>query len=159
MYPNRPIWVEVDLSAIRDNFFALRERVGRAVKIMAVVKSDAYGHGKLEVAQALNPYADWFGVSFVDEGVELRQAGFDQPILCLVTPLADELDAVVKYRLTPVLSDSALAGTLSERLKRMGWLDAYRRDFDVHVVLRSTSGVEGGEKACASFGSLRLRAE
>ncbi len=140
MYPNRPIWAEVDLRAIRDNFFALRERVGRAVKIMAVVKSDAYGHGKLEVAQALNPYADWFGVSFVDEGVELRQAGFDQPILSLVTPLPDELDAVIRYRLTPVLSDAALAGHLSERLKRMGWLGAYRRDFDVHVKVDTGMG-------------------
>jgi len=140
MYPNRPIWAEVDLSAIRDNLFAVRERVGRGVKIMAVVKSDAYGHGKLEVARALDPYADWFGVSFVDEGVELRQAGFDQPILCMVTPLPDELDAVIKYRLTPVLSDAGLAGHLGERLARMEWMSAYRRDFDVHVKVDTGMG-------------------
>lgn len=146
MYPNRPIWAEVDLSAIRDNLFAVRERVGRAVKIMAVVKSDAYGHGKLEVARTLDPYADWFGVSFVDEGVELRQAGFDQPILCMVTPLADELDAVIKYRLTPVLSDAELADRLGERLARMGWLDAYRQTrglsplFPVHVKVDTGMG-------------------
>jgi alanine racemase len=140
MYPNRPIWAEVDLSAIRDNLLAVKERVGRGVKIMAVVKSDAYGHGKLEVARALDPYADWFGVSFVDEGVELRQAGFDQPILCMVTPLPDELDAVIKYRLTPVLSDAGLAGHLGERLARMEWMSAYRRDFDVHVKVDTGMG-------------------
>ncbi|OGD78086.1 MAG: alanine racemase [Candidatus Coatesbacteria bacterium RBG_13_66_14] len=140
MYPNRPIWAEVDLSAIRDNLLAVKERVGRGVKVMAVVKSDAYGHGKLEVARALDPYADWFGVSFVDEGVELRQAGFDQPILCMVTPLPDELDAVIKYRLTPVLSDASLAGQLGERLARMEWMSAYRRDFDVHVKVDTGMG-------------------
>ena len=146
MYPNRPIWAEVDLSAIRDNLLAVKERVGRGVKVMAVVKSDAYGHGKLEVARALDPYADWFGVSFVDEGVELRQAGFDQPILCMVTPLSDELDAVVKYRLTPVLSDAELGERLGERLARMGWMDAYRETrglsplFPVHVKVDTGMG-------------------
>jgi len=146
MYPNRPIWAEVDLSAIRDNLLAVKERVGRGVRVMAVVKSDAYGHGKLEVARALDPYADWFGVSFVDEGVELRQAGFDQPILCMVTPLSDELDAVVKYRLTPVLSDAELGERLGERLARMGWMDAYRETrglsplFPVHVKVDTGMG-------------------
>ncbi|MCD4732787.1 alanine racemase [bacterium] len=138
MYPNRPIWAEVDLHAIRDNFFSLRERVGSGVKMMAVIKSDAYGHGKLQVAQTLHGYADWFGVSFVDEGVELRQAGYDEPILCLVSPLADELDAVIKYRLTPVLSELALAKALVERLHHHGYQE--KQGYPVHVKIDTGMG-------------------
>lgn len=135
MYPNRPVWAEVDLDAVLDNLRRIRHRVGSAVRVMAVVKSDAYGHGKLEVVEKLHRYCDWLGVSFIDEGVELRQAGYDLPILCLVSPLPDELDALIKYELTPVISDLSLGRALSERLEFQG-----RAPVKVHLKIDTGMG-------------------
>lgn len=64
-------WVEVDLSAIRHNTQAVRNRLAHGVRLMAVVKADAYGHGAVPVAKmALNSGADYLGVATVDEAIE-----------------------------------------------------------------------------------------
>lgn len=140
MYPNRPVWAEVDLQVILDNLRRVRERVGPTVKLMAVVKSDAYGHGKLEVVETIHRWCDWLGVSFIDEGVELRQAGYDLPILCLVSPLPDELDAVIKYGLTPTVSDLSIVRALSERLEHWGWDAANAPPREVHLKVDTGMG-------------------
>ncbi len=81
--PFRPAWVEVDLSAIEQNTRRLAEIVGApTVALMAMVKANAYGHGAVEVSRAaLRGDAAWLGVHSVGEGVELRRAGIDAPIL------------------------------------------------------------------------------
>lgn len=155
MYPNRPVWAEVDLQVILDNLRRVRRQVGPTVKIMAVVKSDAYGHGKLEVVEKLHRYCDWLGVSFIDEGVELRQAGYDLPILCLVPPLTDELDAVIKYNLTPVIANQELARALSERLGRTGSTGERR---EVHLKVDTGMGRLGVWHAEAADTAERIAA-
>ena len=70
---------------------------------MAVVKANAYGHGAVECAQALEPYADWFGVALIEEGIELREAGITRPILCLGGFWRGQAEAIVRHELTPVL--------------------------------------------------------
>jgi alanine racemase len=78
----RPTWAEIDLDALASNFRWVRERVGGGVKVMAVVKANAYGHGASRCAQRLVAEgADWFAVALPEEGVELRRAGIRQPIL------------------------------------------------------------------------------
>ncbi|MBY0358383.1 MAG: alanine racemase [Candidatus Obscuribacterales bacterium] len=80
----REAWVEVDLNAIEHNVAIVRSWLGDRVKLMAVVKSDAYGHGALGVADVLSACgADWLGVASVDEGCQLRAAGVRQNILLL----------------------------------------------------------------------------
>jgi alanine racemase len=80
----RPTWAEIDLDALASNFRWVRERVGSTVKVMAVVKANAYGHGAVQCAQRLSAEgADWFAVAMPEEGVELRRAGLAQPILSL----------------------------------------------------------------------------
>ncbi|HEY1403135.1 MAG TPA: alanine racemase, partial [Pyrinomonadaceae bacterium] len=82
--PRRPTWAEIDLDALAANFRAVRRLVGSEVKVMAVVKADAYGHGAPGCARRFAAEgADWFGVALPEEGVELRGAGIEQPILCL----------------------------------------------------------------------------
>ena len=77
-------WAEIDLSAIGINFNTVREAVGSRVKIMAVVKADAYGHGVSHVAPYLDAAgADYFGVSCLQEALELRELGIKKPILIL----------------------------------------------------------------------------
>jgi alanine racemase len=78
----RPTWAEIDLDALASNFRWVRERVGSGVKVMAVVKANAYGHGANACAQRLSAEgADWFAVAMPEEGIELRHAGIRQPIL------------------------------------------------------------------------------
>ena len=67
-------WAEVNLSAIEENYQAVRRRVGSDVRVMAVVKADAYGHGVAKVAPFLERHGvDFFGVSCLQEAVELRE--------------------------------------------------------------------------------------
>ena len=88
-------YAKIDLSAIRDNFRAIKDRAGAPV--MAVVKADAYGHGAVPVARLLEPECAFFGVSSVAEAVELRQAGIVKPILILGHVHPDTFPAVVLH--------------------------------------------------------------
>src|ERR671920_2138928 len=78
----RPTWAEVDLDALAWNFRAVCERVGPGVKVMGVVKADAYGHGAAECARRLEAEgAEWFGVATPEEALVLRRAGVARPVL------------------------------------------------------------------------------
>jgi alanine racemase len=99
----RPAWAEIDLSAIRHNASELARQVGPA-RLCAVVKAGGYGHGAPQVAQAaLDGGATWLAVALVEEGVELRQAGLDAPILLLSEPGLSAMPEVVDFGLTPTL--------------------------------------------------------
>ena len=85
------IWTEIDLDAIVGNIKAIRELVGEKIKIMGVVKANAYGHDALEVAPLLLQNGAFFlGVARLDEGVELRKANIKAPILVLGLTLKEE---------------------------------------------------------------------
>jgi len=106
----RPAWVIVDLDAIRDNVRALVAAATPAA-LLATVKADAYGHGAVPVARAaLDAGARFLGVAFVEEGVELRDAGIDAPVLLLSEPPTVAAGTVVAHRLTPfVYTPSGIA--------------------------------------------------
>ena len=76
-------WVELDGDAIRHNPAEFRRRIGPDVGLGAVVKSNAYGHGMLEVARLVQGGADWLCVNNAEEGVRLREAGHDLPVLVM----------------------------------------------------------------------------
>jgi alanine racemase len=96
---------EVDLAALRKNVDAVAARVGPEVGILAVVKADAYGHGALACARALERKVWGFAVSLVEEGVELRRGGIEAPIVVLGSFYGFAHRDVIAYRLTPVVSD------------------------------------------------------
>jgi len=97
-------WVEVSLRQIRANFRAVRALVGESVEVMPVVKADAYRHGAVAVAHALEAEgARWLAVSNVEEGVLLRQAGTQSRILVMADFLEDERDMLATHSLTPVI--------------------------------------------------------
>jgi len=80
----RPTRVEISLDALRSNLLGFRRVLPAHVKMMAVVKADAYGHGAVEVCrEALQCGVEYIAVAFLDEGLELRQAGITAPILVL----------------------------------------------------------------------------
>ncbi len=101
--PYRPTWAEVDLDVLLQNLKAIRGRVG-ALPILAVVKANAYGHGAVEVARALvGEGVAWLGVALPEEGLELRQAGIEAPVLLLGGFAPRQADLVLEHDLTPAL--------------------------------------------------------
>jgi alanine racemase len=112
--PYRPAWAEVDLNSIRHNVGLLTRLVAPA-GVMAVVKADGYGHGSVASAYAaLEAGATWLGVALVEEGVELRDAGIDMPILLLSQPPVEAARAVVDARLTPVVHSLRFVDALAK---------------------------------------------
>ena len=80
----RTAWLEIDLDALRDNLAALRELVGPGVRVEPVVKANAYGHGAIPVARALEAAgADGLSVATLDEAYELRAARVNLPLLVI----------------------------------------------------------------------------
>jgi alanine racemase len=103
-------WVEVDLDKFAHNWREINKLVRPGVKVMQVLKADAYGHGAMEIARvALQNGAAFLGVANADEGAQLRVAGIEAPILILSPSLPEEVGEIVKYRLTPSISDEAMA--------------------------------------------------
>lgn len=103
----RPAHVGVDLGAIRANVAELR-RCAAPAAVLAVVKADAYGHGAVPVARAaLEAGAERLGVAIVEEGVALRTAGIDAPILLLSEPPPAVAPAVVEHDLTATVYTAA----------------------------------------------------
>jgi alanine racemase len=83
----RTAWLEIDLDALRGNLSVLRGLAGAGVPVRPVVKADAYGHGAIPVARALEAAGvDGLCVATVDEAMELREAGIRVPILMLYPP-------------------------------------------------------------------------
>jgi len=110
----RPTHVEIDLSALRHNFAQARLQAGTERQLLAVVKADAYGHGAVPVAKTLEQAgADLFGVALVEEGVELRQAGIQRPILILGGTYPGQESLLFDFDLTPSLFDLGLAQRLN----------------------------------------------
>ena len=100
----RPTWAEIDLEALASNFQVIKAKVARTVKVMAVVKADAYGHGAAACALRLEQEgADWFGVALPEEGIALRTAGVGTPILCLGGFWDGQAPVCIKHDLTPVV--------------------------------------------------------
>jgi alanine racemase len=98
---------EVDLAALRKNVDLVAATVGPRVGILAVVKADAYGHGAVACARALERKVWGFAVSLVEEGVELRRGGIEAPIVVLGSFFGFGHRDLVAYRLTPVVSGEA----------------------------------------------------
>ena len=94
----RPARALIDLQALRHNYQLAREVTG--AKALAVIKADAYGHGAVRCAQALEAQADGFAVACIEEALELRAAGIGAPILLLEGFFtADELPLIVEHDL------------------------------------------------------------
>jgi alanine racemase len=97
------MWAEIDLAAVRANVRAFTNVVAPA-SVCAVVKADGYGHGAVAVGRAaLEAGAGSLAVALVEEGVQLRAAGIDAPILVLSEPVPAAAESVVAHSLTPVV--------------------------------------------------------
>lgn len=112
----RPVWFEIDLDALRDNFQETRRLVGPDVKIICALKCNAYGFGYLEVAEeVVSMGAHAVAVADLFEAVRLRQRGIKAPILLYANNLPSAAETVIKYDLIPTVSDLKAGKTYSEQ--------------------------------------------
>ena len=106
-FPQRPAWTEIDLGKLHRNLQRIRADLPKRVRLMAVVKDEAYGHGALDVARiALEEGAWGFGLSTLEEAMHLRDAGITAPLLLLGERQAAELDWCVAHNLTVCVNES-----------------------------------------------------
>jgi alanine racemase len=132
-----PTWVEVDLDQLAHNVEEIQRWVGDGVKILLTVKADAYGHGAVQVAQAVSSRVDMFGVATLDEATELRDAGVTNEILILSPVLEGELESVIESGFAVTVSYSGFAETASRLALEAGAV------LDVHVEIDTGMGRTG----------------
>ena len=117
----RPTWAEVLLSNLKHNFGVVQRHVGPGVTVCAVVKADAYGHGAVECAQALEEEgAQWLGVTSLDEAIPLREAGIAGRILLMTGFWRGEEEEIVHLRLTPTVWEPEQIELLEKAAARIG---------------------------------------
>jgi len=144
---NRLTWAEISLGAVRHNVSEFRRVLPPNIKIMAVVKANAYGHGAVEVAgEAIRAGAEWLGVALMDEALQLRKAGIEAPILVMgytppeAVPLARDYNVALTVYSEEMLEALSAAGDGS-------------RPIAVHVKLDTGMGRIGlvGERDAIRF--------
>lgn len=110
----------INLDNIRHNISAMKSLVDKDKKMLAVIKADAYGHGAVEVADALDDLVDFYAVAFIDEALELRRAGIDKPILILGYTDPVDYELLLKYDVRPAMYETDDAQKLSDLAVSMG---------------------------------------
>jgi len=112
--PGRPTQAEINLDALEHNLALIKKSAGDKKSVLAVVKADAYGHGAVRVARTLEANGvDFLGVATCEEGMELRQASINTPIIVLGGSFAEQGPCVEEYDLIPVVYNLASAQALS----------------------------------------------
>ena len=118
----RNTWAEISLDAIEHNTRWFLGQLAAPTRMMAVVKADGYGHGAVEVARtAIGAGAGMLGVAFLDEAVQLREAGITSPILLLGYTPPQSVEAAIRHNVTlTVFTDDVMKEIIecAERLKR-----------------------------------------
>ena len=104
----------INLDNIRDNITAMKRLIDGDKKMLAVIKADAYGHGAVEVAEALDDLVDFFAVAFIDEALELRRANIDKPILILGYTDPSDYELILRYDVRPAMYEVDDAQKLSD---------------------------------------------
>ena len=116
MNVNRATFAEINLESFRYNLRSIKSFVGPAVRTMAIIKADAYGHGATQCARAaIKENVEYLGVGIIQEGIELRESGITSPILILGGIYPNEIDDLIKYNLSTSLSTSVMAKAISKQ--------------------------------------------
>jgi len=115
----RPTRVEVDLRILTDNFTKIKQRV-QNVKVMPILKANAYGHGLVRIAKLMQFLkADYIGVAVLEEGILLRESGINIPILVLGGIWGNQIPHFIKHNLTITASSIAKLNQIEEIAEQM----------------------------------------
>ena len=99
------IYARINMDNLRYNIEKMKSMVKPDMKVLAVVKADAYGHGAVGVSQRIRDIVDYFGVATIDEAVELRNAGITEPILIIGYTDSDDFEKLVEHNITQAVYD------------------------------------------------------
>ena len=147
-FAGRPVWAEISLQAILHNLRVIRKQVGAQRKILAVVKSNAYGLGAVPVAKALQKAGtEWFGVTCANEGVELREAGIRKRILILTGFWPGEEKRLIQNNLTPTVTRVDDLGHLERAAKAAGGKSRLRFHLKINTGMNRL-GISADEVEC-----------
>lgn len=105
---------EVNLDAIHHNLSLAKSKLKKGTDLMAVIKADGYGHGAIEIARYCDDLIDQYAVAIVEEGIEIRKAGFIKPILLLGFTHPSQYQDVIDYNLRPTIFTYDMAKSLSD---------------------------------------------
>ena len=109
----------IDLDAVEYNYSNTRKKLPKDVKLLCVIKADAYGHGAVALGKLLDDKADFFGVACIEEAVELKKAGIKTPVLILGYVFENAYSDVVKYDIRiPIFSYEAAKALSDEAVKQ-----------------------------------------
>ncbi|HOB32902.1 MAG TPA: alanine racemase, partial [Verrucomicrobiota bacterium] len=120
-FPLRPAWVEIDLARLRRNLQLIRADLPSSVRLLAVVKDEAYGHGAVDVARiAIEEGASYLGLSTLEEALTLRAAGITAPMLLLGERQEAELPWCIEYDLTVCVNEATTVRKLARLAAEAG---------------------------------------
>ena len=132
MAHHRATHAEISLKAFKQNLQNLKIILGSSTGLMAVIKADAYGHGALASASAaVESGIDYLGAGVIEEGIELRKNGIENPILILGSIFPDEVADLVQHNLSTILCTPHLAEVLSTEAKKQG------KVINVHIKVKA----------------------
>ena len=133
--PGRPTHCRIDHAALRWNLQQIRAKVGACVKILSMVKANAYGHGAVATAKTLLAAGgDALGVATLDEGIELRQSGVGAPIIVVAGVYADQVEQYFSHSLMPVIYD------LSDLTELEAAVEKRRTTLKIHIKIDTGMG-------------------
>lgn len=151
----RRVQADIDLDAVLFNFEQMSKNIPEGTKIMAVVKTDAYGHGAVPLATLVEPYDYlWgFATATVDEAVELRQAGIRKPILVLGYSFPECYERIVAYDIRQTVFQLEMAEALSKEAVKQN------KKVSVHVKLDTGMGRIGYQNAVEAVSDVKKMKE
>lgn len=114
------IYARINMDHLRYNIQKMQSLVKTDMKTMVIIKADAYGHGSCEVAKRILDLADYFGVATIDEGVELRNAGIEKPILNIGHTAQADFCTAIEHDITMAVYDVEQCIILSELACSLG---------------------------------------
>lgn len=114
------VYTQIKLNNIYHNICQIRSKISPQVKIMPVIKADAYGHGAVAVAKVLEPVANAYAVAVIEEALELRTAGVTKPILIVGTLSSAHFVEAVECDVTVAVYTEAMAKRLSNAAASVG---------------------------------------
>ncbi len=138
----RSTFADINISNLKKNFINIKRKVGD-VKIMAVVKADAYGHGMSETVKALNSFKnkspEYFGVALPEEAADLRKLKIKQPILVFEPFVKDEMNSIFEYDLIPTVFEDRHIKNILSSLKKTTIKN--KKEFKVKVHINVDTGM------------------
>ena len=123
------VYADIDLDAIYENVKNTKALLKKDTKMMAIVKADGYGHGAVEVARQIDELVDAYGVAILEEGIELRKAGFTKPILILGYTPKPLYPAMIRYDIATAVFTMEMAKEISDTAVAM------HKNANIHIKL------------------------